>query len=75
LKPGFEEYAAAVFARTEGLVGGMSEADMDRLVEGITPNTAPARMLIANIGLIHVNEHAGEIAALKGVHGLKGLGF
>lgn len=75
LKAGFEEYAAAVFARTEAIVGGMSEADLDRLIEGITPNPAPARMFVANIGLIHVNEHAGEIAALKGVHGLKGLGF
>jgi hypothetical protein len=71
----FDEYASAVFAATEKLAGSLTGADLERVVEGIMGNPAPAAMLVGNIGVIHISEHAGEIAAIKGVHGLKGLGF
>lgn len=71
----FEEYASAVFTATEDLVGSLTGADLDRMVEGLTGRPAPASLLIGNVGVIHISEHAGEIAALKGIRGLKGLGF
>jgi hypothetical protein len=30
---------------------------------------------LGGLGLVHLSAHAGEIAALKGVHGVKGLPF
>lgn len=77
MKPGFDAYADAVFARTESALGTFTQADLSRLVDGFGGGgqKVPVHMFVANIGIIHVNEHAGEIAALKGVHGLKGLGF
>lgn len=71
----FDEYASAVFAATEDLVGSLTGADLDRMVEGLMGRPAPASLLIGNVGVIHISEHAGEIAALKGIRGLKGLGF
>ena len=70
-----DEYAAEVFAKTEAALGSFTEEDLAKPMEGFGGQPVPAQMLVANIGVIHVNEHAGEIAALKGVHGLKGLGF
>ncbi len=35
----------------------------------------PAIDYLATFGVVHVSEHAGEIAALKGVRGRKGLPF
>lgn len=71
----FDEYANEVFARTEAALATFTEEDLAKPMEGFGGQPVPAQVFIANIGLIHVNEHAGEIAALKGVHGLKGLGF
>lgn len=75
MAPGFEAYAEAVFARTESRLATFTEADLAKEVPGFSGSTVPASMFIAKIGLIHINMHCGEIAALKGVHGLKGLGF
>lgn len=75
MRPGFDAYADAVFARTESRLATFTEADLETLVPGFSGNQVPASMFIAKIGLIHINMHGGEIAALKGVHGLKGLGF
>jgi hypothetical protein len=70
----FQEYAKAVYARTEALVAGLSDADWQREVE--TPfGKSTVANLLGSIGFYHVAEHSGEIAALKGVQGLKGLPF
>ena len=71
----FDDYASAVFAATEQLAGSLTGSDLERMVEGIMGRPAPAVVLVGNVGVIHIAEHAGEIAALKGVRGLKGLGF
>lgn len=71
----FDEYASAVFAATEQLTGSLTGTDLDRMIEGLMGRPAPASVLIGNVGVIHITEHAGEIAALKGIRGLKGLGF
>jgi hypothetical protein len=71
----FDEYASAVFAATEQLAGSLTGPDLERTVEGIMGRPAPAVVLVGHVGVIHIAEHAGEIAALKGVRGLKGLSF
>ena len=70
----FTPYMQAVFAATDAYVAGLSEADLDREVQGPTGKQGLGTFL-AGIGVFHLTEHLGEIAALKGVQGLKGLPF
>jgi len=71
----FMEYAKQVWAATEDYVGGLSEADLDREVPGIGGRMVKLAVLAGNVGTIHISSHMGEIAASKGVRGLKGLPF
>lgn len=70
----FQEYAKSVYAATDAYVAGLSEADLDRKVAGPMGETTVGWM-IAVILVTHNTSHAGEVAALKGVHGAKGLPF
>ncbi len=70
----FLPYMQAAFAATEEYVGGLSESDLDREIDGIQGKTKLGSFL-AGIGAFHLAEHLGEISALKGVHGAKGLPF
>ena len=70
----FQEYAAAVFAQTDAYLAGLSDAEMDRKIPGPVGETTVGWMVV-NILATHFPQHLGEIAALKGVHGLKGLPF
>jgi len=70
----FKEYAKTVFAATEAYVGGVSDSELGRKVP--TPaGEQPVEWVLATLLGTHVPQHAGEIAALKGVQGLKGLPF
>jgi hypothetical protein len=70
----FRGYARAVFARTDALLASASDADLMKEMD--TPlGKLPAIGFISNIGLTHTAQHWGEIAALKGVQGQKGLPF
>jgi hypothetical protein len=70
----FQEYAKAVFAATEAYVGGVSDAELSRKVP--TPiGEQTVEWVVATLLGTHAPQHIGEIAALKGVHGLKGLPF
>ena len=73
ITPVFFDYAKAVFENTENVVGGMTEADLARKIPGIQGETTVSRWLA--VGVIHVAEHSGELAAVKGVQGLRGLPF
>lgn len=70
----FQEYARSVYAATDAYIAGLSEADLDRKVMGPGGETTVGWM-ISVILATHVPQHAGEVAALKGVHGAKGLPF
>jgi DinB superfamily len=70
----FMPYAQAVFASTESYIAGLSESDLDRVIEAPF-GKQPLGAFLASIGTFHFTEHLGEIAALKGVQGLKGLPF
>ena len=70
----FQEYAKSVYAATDAYIAGLSEDDLDKKVQGPMGETT-AGWMIAVILATHVPGHAGEVAALKGVHGAKGLPF
>ena len=70
----FTPYMQAVFAATDAFVAGLSETDLDREVQGPT-GKQPIGAFLAGIGVFHLSEHLCEIAAIKGVQGLKGLPF
>lgn len=67
------EYAAAVFVATEDYVKQADDAEMDRIVESFL-GARPSAALLGVI-LWHATVHNGEIAALKGALGHKGLPF
>jgi hypothetical protein len=73
--PVFREYAKAVFAATDAYVAGLSDADLDRKVQTGFVGEQTVGYVISNILSWHAAQHTGEIAALKGVQGLKGLPF
>ncbi len=68
----FRPYAQAVFAATDAYLEGLSDAELERKVQG---GEQTVEWYLAMILATHVPQHAGEIAALKGVRGLKGLPF
>jgi hypothetical protein len=71
--PKFMEYARAVYAATDNYLANASEAEMEREFEGFGGRMVKVgNFLSANLGT-HLPLHLGEIAALKGVQGLKGL--
>jgi len=73
LKP-FQEYAKAVFGATDAYIGGLPDSDLGRKVP--TPiGEQNVEWVLATLLATHVPQHIGEIAALKGVQGLKGLPF
>jgi hypothetical protein len=71
----FREVAKSFFASTEAAIGSMSDAQLAAEVQGGPFGNMPASAFLANFALYHVIGHTGEIAALKGIHGLKGLPF
>ncbi len=73
--PAFREYAKAVYAATDAYIAGLSDADLDRKVQTGFVGEQTVAFVVSNILGWHVAEHTGEIAALKGVQGLKGLPF
>jgi hypothetical protein len=72
--PMFREYANAVAKSTDDFLANASEADLSKDVDR-PGGKQPYITFLANNGVIHAALHWGEIAALKGVQGLKGLPF
>jgi len=72
--PSFQEYAEAVFAATDAYLEKLPDAELERKIRGATGEYALG-WGIAVLLCQHAAQHSGEIAALKGVQGLKGLPF
>ncbi len=70
----FREYARAVGDATDEFLANATDEQLDREIDA-PGGKQPYITFLANIGLTHVAGHWGEIAALKGVQGLKGLPF
>jgi hypothetical protein len=73
--PAFREYAKAVYAATDAYVAGLPDADLERKVQTGFVGEQTVAFVLGNILAWHAAQHTGEIAALKGVQGLKGLPF
>jgi hypothetical protein len=69
------EYGAAVRAATDQFLANATEAELTRLVGNHSGGQIPVAEYLATYLGTHMSEHCGEIAALKGVLGLKGLPF
>lgn len=67
-----QEYGKAVFAATDAFLDSISDTDLDRPIDFFGRKESMG-WVIADTVLVHVAFHSGEIAALKGVMGLKGL--
>ena len=67
------EYSVAVFKQVEEVVSGLKAEDLDRLVTFYGSERPAADAFIMNFS--HVLVHTGEIAAIKGAIGVKGLPF
>ena len=70
----FQEYAEAVFAATEAFLVNLPDSDLERKIQGAIGEYTVG-WGIAILLVQHAAQHSGEIAALKGVQGLKGLPF
>ena len=72
--PKFKAYADAVFAQTDAYIGGLSDSDLDEKKPTPIGEQSLGWVITSLLGT-HMPQHVGEIAALKGVQGLKGLPF
>jgi uncharacterized damage-inducible protein DinB len=71
--PGFDAFRREVAASALRLIDSMSEADLDRMAAWIRGPERPVGMLWQAIYINHGLGHCGEISAIKGMQGLKGL--
>jgi hypothetical protein len=69
----FKEYTAAVFKATDDYLAAAKDADLAKQIDWFGRGTRSAAWVMADTILVHASFHAGEIASLKGVMGLKGL--
>ncbi len=67
-----QAYGKAVIEATDAFLDSLTDADLDRPIDFFGRNESMA-WVIADTVLVHMSFHAGEIASLKGVMGLKGL--
>ena len=70
---GFKAYHAAVETQSRGYIDSMTPADLEREVAWIRGPEQPVSRLFQVIFINHALGHAGEMSALKGIRGLKGL--
>lgn len=68
-------YGSAVAQATDDFLASATDADLQWEVDSPLGTKAPGSELLGAFGIVHLGVHSGEIAALKGVHGLKGLPF
>jgi len=69
------EYTAAVRTATDDFLLNATEAELSRLVDNHQGGQISVAEYLASYLGTHMSEHCGEISALKGVLGLKGLPF
>ncbi|HXG36196.1 MAG TPA: DinB family protein [Dehalococcoidia bacterium] len=73
--PAFQEYARTVLAEADAYLGSLPDSELERKVALPFGGEQTIGWIVINILGTHAAQHAGEIAALKGIQGLKGLPF
>lgn len=73
--PAFREYAAKVYEATDKILADMDDATGEAIIDTIFGTKQPRQEFIATLAPTHMWGHMGEIAAIKGARGLKGLPF
>ncbi len=68
------EYQQGVRAATDAYLVGLTADDLDRKVRFFDGGERPLGEILVTLA-VHTASHAGEIAALKGVAGVKGLPY
>lgn len=72
--PKFQEYAKQVFSNTDAYLTSVTESQLAEKTQ--TPlGEQPKEWVVAVLLGTHLPQHTGEIAALMGIQGLKGLPF
>ena len=71
---GLRGYATALFAEVESVLGSATEEQFGREIESPL-GKSPAGEFLGGLALSHLVSHVGEVSALKGMQGLKGLPF
>jgi uncharacterized damage-inducible protein DinB len=71
--PAFDDFRREVAASALRLLDSMDEAELDRQAAWVRGPERPVAMLWQAIFINHGLGHCGEISALKGLQGLKGL--
>lgn len=67
-------YSQAVFANTGKLLDAATATQLDNQVD--TPfGKRSAADYLGSLGVVHLSSHIGEVSALKGLQGMKGLPF
>lgn len=73
--PKLREYAKAVYEATDAYINSLNDEDLEKEVDlGSWGKKTIAEILYSYI-IAHTNQLAGELSALKGVHGSKGYQF
>lgn len=70
-----KEFAKTVHDASFAWLDSITDAEFDREIDWFGRATHNIAWVLADVVHAHVSVHAGEIAALKGVMGLKGLPF
>ncbi|MGB2693831.1 MAG: DinB family protein [Dehalococcoidia bacterium] len=70
----FQQYADAVFTATDAYLANVPDSELERTIKGAMGEYTLGWGIAILLGQ-HAAQHSGEIAALKGVQGLKGLPF
>lgn len=73
--PPLTEYAQSVFARTHAFLAAATNEQLDRLVPTPLGTQVTAAEFLGAFGVVHLAEHTGEVAAIKGATGKRGLPF
>jgi hypothetical protein len=71
--PALQEYAQAVYKATDDWLNSVNDEDLDAQIPWGAGQSHNVAWVLADVIHSHLSFHAGEIAALKGLMGLKGL--
>jgi len=66
-----KQYADAVYGAVDAYLNGISDADLDQMVDAFGSQVSVASQISRNL-VVHIYEHTGEISTLKGLQGAKG---